>query len=58
MRLLAGTSYPSDIDEALDKEKIEKSHEIRLEYTESALLSYLIGLCEKKKKRKKHTVLF
>ncbi|KAG1460436.1 hypothetical protein G6F56_005949 [Rhizopus delemar] len=24
MRLLAGTSYPSDIDEALDKEKIEK----------------------------------
>ncbi|CAO3664087.1 unnamed protein product [Rhizopus stolonifer] len=43
IRLLTGTSYPSDIDEALDKEKIKKSHEIRLECTEPALLSYLIA---------------
>ncbi|KAG0799004.1 hypothetical protein G6F22_003661 [Rhizopus arrhizus] len=41
IRLLPGTIYPEGIEELVDKERKEKAHEIRLELTEYALLSYV-----------------
>lgn len=44
IRLLPGTIYPEGIEELVDKERKEKAHEIRLELTEYALLSYVTGM--------------
>ncbi|KAI9268736.1 hypothetical protein BY458DRAFT_511383 [Sporodiniella umbellata] len=41
IRLFSNTSFPDDIGEILKKEKLENSHDIRLERSEFALLSYI-----------------